>query len=144
MNLDDELAVAWAGVVPPPQSSITAHDCDECAEVRTFFADKPWTDFVDVAALRYHYDALTLFTPRAFHYYLPAFIRATLAAPEEAALICSAIVSNVELELGVAARGMLQPFTPPQLAVVARFLRALPPLELADHDQMAVLAASLE
>lgn len=129
MNLDDELRSAWASVSPPPRSAITEHDCAECIEIQDFFAGKSWTELTEVASLRYHHEALHLFAPSAYHYYLPAFIRATFADPQAADLIPDAIVSTIRLEFGAASRGRLELFSSTQRAVLARFLRALPSLD---------------
>lgn len=116
MNLDDDLREAWQGVTPPPLDQITSHECPECDEIAAFFGGRPWSDFVDVDALRYNECALALFAPVAFHYYLPAFIRATLDDPVRADLIPGSIVSSLGLEFGPAGRERLRWFTPAQRA----------------------------
>ena len=143
MNFDDELVSAWAELDPPPRASITEHNCDECEEIAEFFADKAWADCADVAALRYHNDALYLFAPSAYHYYLPAFIRATLLDPKAADLIPETIVSTLAHEFGNASRGRLELFSLPQRVVLALFLRALPALGLAEEEDVNTLAEVL-
>lgn len=43
-----------------------------------YFTGKPWQGH-EVKDLHYHYDALSFFTPKAFRYFLPAFILADLS-----------------------------------------------------------------
>jgi hypothetical protein len=52
VNIDDELAAAWAAVAPPSPGAITSHECPE--EIAAFFAGRPWGELVDVNSLRYH------------------------------------------------------------------------------------------
>jgi hypothetical protein len=148
MNLSvkfgDELSSAWSGVTRPRVSAITEHDCLECNEIRDFFGGKLWADFADVAALLYHCDALHLFAPSAYHYYLPAFIRATLLDPQTADRIPDTILNTIEVEFGNEARGRLELFSSPQRAVIARFLRALPALDIAEAEDVATLADLLD
>ena len=43
-----------------------------------YFAGRTWRGH-EVKDLHYHYDALSFFTPKAFRYYLPAFVLADLS-----------------------------------------------------------------
>jgi len=144
VNLDEELLSAWSSLVPPPRWAITEHVCFECEEIQDFFAGRPWTEFDDIPALRYHSDALHLFAPLAFVYYLPAFIRATLRDSKSADLIPDTIVRTIELEFGNASRGRLELLTSSQRAVLAHFLRALPQFDLAFPEDVTTLAELLD
>lgn len=144
MNFDEELASAWHDASPPSPEFITPHRCDECDEIAAFFAGKAWVELVDVEKLRYHEAALSLFGGEAFHYYLPAFMRATLSDPLAADVIPDGIKSSIKLELGPASRGRLPLFTRQQRRMVARFLRMLPPLDLAEREEIEALAEILE
>jgi hypothetical protein len=123
VNLDEELVSAWATVAPPTRSAITEHDCAECDEISDFFAGELWTDLDDVAALRYHCDALHLFAASAYHYYLPAFIRAAFVDPHTADRIPDTIVYTLRLEFGDASRERLELFSSSQRAALASALR---------------------
>ncbi len=144
MNFDEALFDAWAGLTPPTPSAITQHHCEECDEIRDFLSGNAWTELVDVVALRDHYDALHLVTPPAYHYYLPAFMRAAYSAPDRAGSIPNTIVSTIELEFGSASRGVLALFSAKQRSVLAHFLRALPTLNLLPQEDVATLAELLE
>ncbi len=71
----------------PGDDRITDHeDCLECAEIAEYFRGTSWRVH-SLAKLWEHHAALSLFTPDAFHYFLPAFMLATLEQPREADLI---------------------------------------------------------
>jgi hypothetical protein len=58
---------------PPPHNEITSHPCDECAEVASDFSGVKWWS-ADPVLIDENFDDLPLFTPRAYRYYLPAFL----------------------------------------------------------------------
>lgn len=128
-------------VSPPPRSAITDHVCDECEEITEFFRGKPWTDFDDVTALRYHSDALFLFAPAAYHYYLPAFIRATLRDEKAADLIPDVIFSTIRVEFGNSSRGRLELFSLAQRKLIAQFLNTIEvAIDAAEAEEIAAVA----
>jgi len=142
-QLEDRLVSAWSGFEPPPLDRITTHKCSECDEIADYFGGTVWYDLTDINALRYHEVALALFAPEAFHYYLPAFMRATLRDPSGADVIPEGIMSSLELELN--SRSLrLELFTAEQRRVVAQFLRALPELQVAETDDVEILALAME
>ena len=130
MDLDADLIAAWAGVAVPARSEITSHHCPECDDIADFFEGKSWQALTDIEALRAHFEALILFAPAAFHYYLPAFMRATLRDSIAATLMPEYIRSTLERKF---AEDDLRLFSPTQLRVVARFLRMLRPLGIDDE-----------
>jgi hypothetical protein len=144
VTLEEELEHAWEGMDPPSPDGITAHVCPECEEVAGYFGGRRWQELVNADELRYHECALSLFTPQAFHYYLPAFIRATLRDPKGADVIPDGITFAFESELGAASRERLPLFTAAQRQSVARFLRELVTLRLTDEEQIEPLAQVLE
>jgi uncharacterized protein DUF6714 len=144
MNIDDDLFEAWGDAEPPAPENITSHSCIECDEITKVFAGRKWHELADVELLRYNGESLTLFAPVAFHYYLPAFMRATLDDPVGADLIPDIITWNVQRELGKQPRGWLPLFTKQQRRLLARFLRMLPSLQIIEEGEVAGLPETLE
>ena len=66
----------------------------ECAQIRAKFAGRHWRE-LGIDDLEGEADALAFFTPEAFDFYLPAFIRAAVLHPIRADLIPDAIVGAV-------------------------------------------------
>jgi hypothetical protein len=144
VNIDDDLFDAWADETPPERQSITSHSCLECDDIARVFSGTKWSELADVEFLRYNRESLTLFAPPAFHYYQPAFMRATLSDPIGADLIPDVITWNVQRELGNEPRGWLPLFTPKQRNLLARFLRMLPALGIVEEDEIGSLPEMLE
>src|SRR5262245_59821431 len=72
-RLRQDILAAFAMIDPPSDNEITSHPCDECAEVTAAFSGvKGWS--ADPALIDEIFDDLPLFTPRAYRYYLPAFL----------------------------------------------------------------------
>ena len=61
----------------PPHGRINASVDDESAEDTEAFRRRDWRD-LNVDVLEKHQAALFWFTPEAFHFYLPAFLRASV------------------------------------------------------------------
>ena len=97
MALKEKIEEAFAGVPQPDDAYITRcpYNCAECARVAAFFKGKAWKELT-VAELKAHHVALTLFTPEAFHYYLPAFMLTSIGAYEKGDLIPDAIRFHFE------------------------------------------------
>jgi len=125
MTFNDQLVAAWSGVQAPTVDQITEHRCAECDEIAEYFGGRHWQEFTNVTELRYHYDALALFSNVAFHYYLPAFMTATLKDLDAADVIPDGIILSFRYEFGQAARGRLELFNQCQRAVVAEFLETV-------------------
>ena len=77
---------------PRPTGKLTDTYDDEGVEA--YFAGRPWSGH-DVATLRRHAAAMSLFTTEAFRYYLPAFMLAELSDPETADIIGESIVHHL-------------------------------------------------
>jgi len=79
-QLLQELDAAF-GELPIPTDDNIVYDNTgyhlECNEIRRRFRSRHWRDF-DLAELVEHVDALSFFTPEAFRFYLPAFVRASI------------------------------------------------------------------
>src|SRR5262245_9513809 len=75
---------AFSDLVAPPTGGIS--EVPENDEGTTeYFTGKSWRGHT-AEALNRHSFALLAFTPEAFHYYLPAFLIASLKAPDDAPL----------------------------------------------------------
>lgn len=81
-NVEITIEEAFADVPPPSEEDLCASVGDEPYEDTDPFRGRRWQDLVDPDFLdRYQY-ALFWFTPEAFHYYLPAFLKAGLLKPD--------------------------------------------------------------
>jgi hypothetical protein len=97
MTLKQAIEAAFANVTYPGDNNIThcPYGCSECRRVAEYFKGRTWTEH-DLAELRAHHVALTLFTPEAFHYFLPAFMLASMDAYEKGDVIPDAIRFHFE------------------------------------------------
>ena len=143
MTFDERLRAAWAGVPAPILEKITEHQCEECDEIAAYFGGQSWQQFTNITELRCHADALALFSNVAFHYYLPAFMNATIRDADAADVIPDNIVFSFRCELGQAARGRLELFSQNQRAVVAEFMETLYENDGADDDEILTVARLL-
>lgn len=71
-NLKQKIIKAFEGV-PFPQGIIALHECEECREVRKTFANKNWKT-IEPEILEENFGIIPLFSPEAFHFFLPAFL----------------------------------------------------------------------
>ncbi|HEX4128608.1 MAG TPA: DUF6714 family protein [Pirellulales bacterium] len=83
MSTNVALAIdqAFAAVPAPDADELRISTDDESFEDIEAFRGKRWQE-IDAAQLASHQNALFWFSPTAFHYYLPAFLKAGLAAPD--------------------------------------------------------------
>ncbi len=61
----------------PKNEVLIEHLCDECVGLHQDFAEKKWNE-VNEEIIEKNYDNLPLFSPEAFHYFLPAYLLYTL------------------------------------------------------------------
>lgn len=64
----------------PAPDLIVTHQCEECSRIRDDFSPFDWSS-VPGDIFEYHWDAFSLFTPQAFHYYLPGYMLHVLNRP---------------------------------------------------------------
>jgi hypothetical protein len=90
--LKQRIEEAFAGVPYPGDDNITRcpYHCSECARLAAFFKGRTVKDLTG-DELRAHHVALTLFTPEAFQFFLPAFMFASLDRYEKSDLLPDAI-----------------------------------------------------
>lgn len=65
----------------PTAAEITPHRCWECDQVRDDFAPYSVGEIPD-SVLDYHGDSIPLLSPKAFRYYLPAYVKFTCEHPD--------------------------------------------------------------
>src|SRR4029434_4808977 len=79
------IVAAFASTPAPDPKNISTPTYDD-EGVQDYFAGKDWRGH-SVRMSRYHSSALTVSTPEACRYFLPAFLVASLDDPEEADVI---------------------------------------------------------
>lgn len=60
-----------------PVDKIAPHDCDECREVEADFSGKDWKT-IESEVLEENQGNMSLMSPKAFHYFLPAYLMRAL------------------------------------------------------------------
>jgi hypothetical protein len=84
MTIIESIESAFADVPYPGDDRIAEHkDCPECDDIRAHFRGSTWRGHT-VNELQQYQSALSLFTPEALHYFLPAFMVVSLGAWDEA------------------------------------------------------------
>lgn len=97
MPLKKTIEEAFAGVPYPGDDNITRcpYNCSECGRVAAYFKGKLGTGHT-VEELREFHVALSLFTPEAFQFFLPAFMLASMDKYEKGDVIPDAIRFHFE------------------------------------------------
>jgi hypothetical protein len=118
-DVERQIETAFADTPSPGTAfeDISASMDDE--GIVDYFRGRTWRGH-RVTDLRYHDVALSLFTDKAFRYWLPAFMLAELDSPVEADVIADSIAFHLT-DARFAAR--LQQFTLGELAAIAAFLK---------------------
>lgn len=57
----------------PEKNQVAPHDCCECNELRETFAGLDWKR-IDKQIIEENFSQIPLFSPEAYHYFLPAFL----------------------------------------------------------------------
>ena len=88
MSLKQTIEDAFASVAYPGDDNITRcpYNCSECRRVALFFKGKSSFGYT-VEEMRKHHVALSLFTPEAFHFFLPAFMLVSIGSYERGDVI---------------------------------------------------------
>lgn len=66
--------------VPYPKGPIAPHECDECHGVEKDFMNQDWKT-IDPSIVEENFGKLPLFSPEAFHFFLPAYLVYALENP---------------------------------------------------------------
>src|SRR5271154_3680818 len=97
MSLKSAIEEAFADVPYPGDENITRcpYRCSECTRVALYFKGKGQSGHAETD-LRANHVALSLFTPEAFHFFLPAFMVMSLGSFEKGDIIPDAIRFHFE------------------------------------------------
>jgi hypothetical protein len=131
--LSREILEAFPKLTPPPTENLTSHRCPECDGVRDDFSGVEWWA-AENKLLDDNYDDLPLFTPEAFHYYLPAFLLRSLDQFEDDSSVLQFTIYSLSPTKTPTDdpryRERLSWFTPKQVAAISGFLKCV----LADEE----------
>jgi hypothetical protein len=100
-----------------------------------YFAGKTWQGH-EVKDLHYHYDALSFFTPKAFRYYLPAFLLADLSE-EGDGIFADFIAHAFTLRDNATAQRYLSEFSKEELEAIAAYFRMQSEQMLHENNELA-------
>ncbi len=126
-RLRQRIVKAFSSVPRPSKENIARHECEKCEELRNVFAPLSW-DSIDRETLETYHGKLPLFTPQAFHYFLPAYLLQSLQGFNDDNIVCEftiiflcPTVENEAVEEWWLER--MKQFTPEQKDVIAIFLK---------------------
>ena len=98
-ELQQKILRAFANV-PYPEGKVAPHECDECHEVIELFADLDWKP-INPEIIEEHHGSMSLFSPEAFNYFLPAYLIYSLKHFSEDDTVCEftiyALTPNIEM-----------------------------------------------
>lgn len=126
MSLQETIKAAFADVSYPGDNNITRcpYHCRPCQEITDYFKGKTWEGHA-VEDLRDHHSALSLFTPEAFHYFLPAFMLASVESYDKLDILPDSIRFHFEFDLDHREHFSIRAtqFSDEQRKVIIEFLR---------------------
>jgi hypothetical protein len=123
-----KLLAVFPKTEPPSAAKITSHDCEECDVVRDDFRNLKWWS-ANSELIDYHFGDLPLFTPEAYHYFLPAFLLRALENFETDNLVLQFCIYSLTPtdtptdDPWYSAR--LNRFTPEEMSVISDFLECI-------------------
>jgi hypothetical protein len=124
-ELRQRILAAFPKNDPPLPENITSHPCEECYGIRDDFRGVRWWA-ADDELIDENFDDLPLFTPEAYHYYLPAFLLRALDTFDPDNLVVQFCVYNLSPTKTPVDdpwyRARLNQFTSEQISVIAKFL----------------------
>ncbi len=138
-RLVQEIVDAFKDLTCPSDSELLHPDCFDDVDILEFYGGVRWQEMTDTMVVR-GYAAPAAFSPRAFQYYLPAYLIWTLKNPDspeyagESLLLALDPASDGE-RLHAFKKSKFQMLTPQQVSVVRKFLRLL-----SDHAYLGELA----
>jgi hypothetical protein len=125
MSLVERIETAFESVAAPTADRVVTPTYDD-EGVTALFKGRNWKH-VSIEELRTHHVALSLFSPEAFHYYVPAFMLAELRDPIAAGQIGPSLLFHFsrpeEKSWEPELRQRLALLTPEQKSVIADFVR---------------------
>ena len=134
------IAEAFAAVTYPGDDELIRcpYDCAECRRIAGYFKGKNWLGH-DAAEWRERHLALTLFTPKAFQYFLPGFMLASLASRDRDEILPDAIRFHFEyvLEFRKYFDVRMAAFSPAQRRVVVDYFTWMENLGIGALEDMS-------
>ena len=136
-NIDemiDEIYSAFSKAPRPDICDITSHRCHECNRIRVDFADFNNRQVPD-SVIKYHSDALPLFSASALRYYLPRYMEYSLlnegsnAAESVFFELCPSPINDWHLQ-------RIESFTNTEKELVTRYLQAHASIYLDDMEDI--------
>ena len=127
-NLRARIIAAFSSVPRPSKENIARHQCEKCEELRNVFGRLRW-EAIEPEILEKYYSKLSLFTPQAFRYFLPAYLLQSLEGFNDENIVCQFTIYSLAPigEEDDAARKWwlerIEEFTQEQKDVIAAFLR---------------------
>ena len=125
MSIKETIEKAFADVAYPGDHNITRcpYNCSECRRVADYFKGKTWQGH-QVEELRPQHVALALFTPEAFHYFLPAFMLVSIGGYEKGDVITDGIRFHFEYTQEIKGHYAVRmsKFTQPQRKAIIDYL----------------------
>jgi hypothetical protein len=134
VTLQEQIMAAFKNTPHPGNSfaDIAASTYDDEGIV-AYFAGKTWRGH-EVKDLHSHYDALSFFTPKAFRYYLPAFLLADLSE-EGNGILADFIAHAFTLRDNAIAQLYLSEFSKAELETVVSYFRMLSGQMLQENNE---------
>lgn len=128
--LKGNIRTGFANTRHPGPDKLAPHECDECRAVRDAFARMDWKT-LDDALIKANFDKLPLFSPEAFHFFLPAYMLYSLIHlnSEVGEFTVYALTPEVQKLNEVERKAMsswwqerLKPFSQRQMVIIYEFL----------------------
>ena len=96
-NLRNKILAAFDAVPRPGKRNITSHKCEECYELRDTFGSLQW-DQIPAAVVDENFGQLPLFTPKAYKYFLPAYLLRCLESLDPESMVCEFVIYSLTPE----------------------------------------------
>jgi len=141
--LKGKIRSGFANTRHPGPDKLALHECDECQAVRDAFARVDWKT-LDDEVIKANFDKLPLFSPEAFHFFLPAYILYSLTHlySEACAFMVYALTPKEQKRNEAERKAMLlwwqerlKPFSQKQMGIVYEFLDIVKDEEGFRHDR---------
>lgn len=138
-NLTEDIRLAFDDRLPPTDEELLHPDCHDDVDILQFYGGVYWQD-MDDAMIVYNYAAPTAFSPKAYRYYLPAYLNWMLQNPDSIEYVSEAFL--ISLDPGTSSemlhqfrKSKFQLLTSEQKQMIKRFLN-----HFAAHGDLAELA----
>jgi hypothetical protein len=93
-----QIIEAFAPAERPSKKHIATHECEECGELRETFADLEWNS-IPAEIIDSNFGQLPLFSARAYHYFLPAYILRCLDEFDSSNMVCEFTIYSLSPSL---------------------------------------------